>query len=181
MGNLLENSFEFCTFVIQKQKQRIMEKEIDKILSKFSEVANNKAAKIFRISATSDIAHEVFYAATNDAVAKFLHSELNQLEKVEIRRVEVQYSLPRMFNVFTEDFTKVAVLRTNDFKYEVYDESSDTVKDEYGTELKDYDFVRISGCPTDFEIQFMNRGRLFLLGEDGTEIEVTPDKVYKLP
>ena len=157
-----------------------MEKEIDEILSKFSEVASDKTAKIFRISATSDDAHEVLYAATNDAVAKFLYIKINQLEKVVVSKAEVQYSLPRMFNVFTENFKKVAVLRTSDFKYEVYDEDSATMKDEYGIELKDYDFVRISGCPTEFEIQFMNRGRLFLLGEDGTEIEVTPDKVYKL-
>jgi len=155
-----------------------MEKETDKIIANFSAVAGNKNAKVFLIRAVSDKFEEIIYASNKEYVAQFLNFNLNKLEKVEVRKVEVAY-IPRRIMVY-ENCSKVEVVRTSDFKYELYDEPADTAKDEYNYEIQPYDFVRLSGCAEEFEIQCINRGRLFLLGNDGREVETTPDKVYKL-
>lgn len=156
-----------------------MEKEIDKLISKFREITKDKCATIFIIRAASDTFEEVIYAPTVHDASHFLENNIKNYKWIEIRKVAVAYITASRLSVY-ENGTKIDVVRTVGFNFEVYESPKEPVKDEYGCELKLYDFVRMPNCSDTFEIQYINRGMLFLRGNSGVEFEITPDKVYKV-
>lgn len=145
----------------------------DDIISLFSCNVMGESSKLFIINRNRT--DEIVYAVSWLDVVDYVKSHPGY--PVEIKPIDATF-IPRRLNVMSEG-NVVNVVRTGDYKYEVADDFSEKETDQYGYTIQPYDFVRVSGSAETYEIQFIHRGRLFLLGNDGSEIEVLPSQVWK--
>ena len=145
----------------------------DNIIRQFADNVKSAPAKLFIINRNRT--DEIVYAVSWLDVIDYVKSHPDY--PVEIKPIDATF-IPRRLNVMAEG-SVVNVVRTGDYEYEVADEFSEKETDQYGYTIQPYDFVRVSGSAETYEIQFIHRGRLFLLGNDGSEIEVLPSQVWK--